>query len=146
MDMKILNRSDIEKIIPHRDNMLLLDSAFNDNGTAKGMYKVRGDEWFLQGHFPNNPVVPGVILCEIMAQSACVLLGDKCGENVTPYFSGLNNVKFKNPVKPNDTIRTECVIKRTVGTFYFGSGKAYVGETLCAEADFSFALTQNDMG
>lgn len=73
-----MNQEELKAILPHRDNMLLIDSAEVEDQTAHGKYHVRGDEWFLQGHFPGNPVVPGVILCEMMAQSVCVLLQDGC--------------------------------------------------------------------
>ena len=65
-----MNREEIMTILPHRDNMLLLDDVENRDGTAVGHYTVRGDEFFLKGHFPDTPIVPGVILCEILAQSA----------------------------------------------------------------------------
>ena len=67
-----MNREEIMKIIPHRDNMLLLDEVTADEDTAHGKLTITGEEFFLKGHFPGNPVVPGVILCEILAQSACV--------------------------------------------------------------------------
>ena len=135
-----MNQEAIKNILPHRDNMLLLDEVENEGGTAHGKYHVRGDEFFLQGHFPGNPVVPGVILCEIMAQSACVLLQDKMEEGKLPMYTGLNNVRFKSPVKPCDTFETRCQITRSRHPFYFAQGEGYVGDRLCLKAEFSFAI------
>ena len=71
-----MNREEIKGLLPHREPMLLVDELeLGQDGTAHGKYRVRGDEFFLQGHFPGNPVVPGVILCEIMAQSCALLVG-----------------------------------------------------------------------
>ena len=135
-----MNQEAIKNILPHRDNMLLLDEVENEGGTAHGKYHVRGDEFFLQGHFPGNPVVPGVILCEIMAQSACVLLQDKMEEGKLPMYTGLNNVRFKSPVKPGDTFETRCQITRSRHPIYFAQGEGYVGDRLCQKAEFSFAI------
>ena len=139
-----MNKEEIKKILPHRDDMLLIDEAEIVDGKAHAKRKITGEEFFLRGHFPGNPVVPGVILCEILAQSTCVLLADTMDDSVTPYFSGLNNVKFKHPVKPGDTIETECEITRAKGVFYFASGKGFVDGKLCVSADFSFALVKKD--
>lgn len=138
-----MNQEDIMKIIPHRDQMLLIDEVIEDGEWALGTYYVRGDEWFLKGHFPGNPVVPGVILCEILAQSSCVLLRDVMAEKgALPMYTGLNNVKFRHPVKPGDTFTTKCRIKRQMGNFYFAEGSGFVGEDLCIKAEFSFAIVE----
>ena len=135
-----MNQEAIKKILPHRDNMLLLDEVEKMEDTAHGTYHVRGDEFFLQGHFPGSPVVPGVILCEILAQSACVLLQEQMADGKTPMYTGLNNVRFKSPVRPGDTFETRCRITRAKPPFYFAEGQGYVGDRLCLKAEFSFAI------
>ncbi len=139
-----MNREEIMRILPHRDGMLLLDSAEVRDGHAVGELAIRGDEWFLQGHFPDDPIVPGVILCEILAQSVCVLMADEIDGNATPMYTGLNKVKFKNPVRPDDTFTTDCVITRKMPPFYFAQGSGYVNGQLCVSAEFSFALVPSD--
>lgn len=137
-----MNKTEIMAILPHRDNMLLIDEAELTDGKAHGKYHVRGDEWFLKGHFPNNPVVPGVILCEMLAQSACVLLAGDAASGATPMFTGLDNVKFKTPVKPGDTFESECIITKSKPPFYFAQGEGRVNGKLCVKAEFSFALVK----
>lgn len=120
--------------------MLLVDEAEVVDGTARGKKKITGDEWFLKGHFPGEPIVPGVILCEIMAQSTCVLLNGKIESGSLPVFTGLNKVKFRNPVKPGDVFETECKITKDRNPFYFAEGKGFVNGKLCVSAEFSFAV------
>lgn len=140
----MLNKEDIKNIIPHRDCMLLVDEAEKiDDVTSFGKYTIKGDEFFLKGHFPDNPVVPGVILCEMMAQSSCVMLAEKA-TGCTPYFTKMDNVKFKGMIKPGDTLETTCTLTRSRGNFYFISAKGYVKGKLCVSADFSFALLENN--
>lgn len=136
-----MNRSEIMEILPHRDHMLLVDEVTEEDGTAVGHYHVRGDEFFLRGHFPGNPIVPGVILCEILAQSACVLLREQMQEGKLPVYTGLNNVRFRSPVRPGDTIETRCFIRRAKHPFYFAEGTVRVEGRLCVSAEFSFAIT-----
>ncbi|MCD7903148.1 MAG: beta-hydroxyacyl-ACP dehydratase [Oscillospiraceae bacterium] len=138
-----MDREALMQLLPHRDNMLLLDAAEQADGEARGQYLVKGDEWFLQGHFPGNPVVPGVVLCEILAQSVCVLLGGEMADGATPMYTGLNNVRFKSPVRPGDLFETRCRVTKVKKPFYFASGEGYVGERLCVRAEFSFAVVES---
>ena len=117
-----MNRDEIKKVLPHQ---------------------VRGDEFFLQGHFPGNPVVPGVIQCEMLAQSACVLLIGQA-EGMTPLFTGLQNVKFRGQVKPGDVFESQCELVRSRGQFYFAKGTGRVNGKVCVSAEFSFALVKVD--
>ena len=138
-----MNREDIKKIIPHREPMLLVDEVELVDGKSIGKYTVRGDEYFLQGHFPGNPVVPGVILCEMMAQSASLLI-DTGEEKMTPYFTSLNNVRFKDKVFPGDTIVFKNEITKCKPPFYFLKGAGYVNDKLCVSGEFSFAAVKGE--
>lgn len=131
-----MTREEIKSILPHRDAMLLLDDVENRDGKAVGHYQVRGDEFFLQGHFPNNPIVPGVILCEILAQSAGVLMADVMTEGKLPVYTGLNNVKFRNSIRPGDLIEATCSMKRAKPPFYFAEGSISVDGKICVSAEF----------
>ena len=79
-----MNKEEIMKILPHRDNMLLIDDAECVDGTAIAHYTVRGDEFFFKGPFPGTPIVTGVLLCEMLAQSACVLMKDAMTATTPP--------------------------------------------------------------
>ncbi len=136
-----MNIDEIMEILPHRKPMLLVDEAILDGEDGSiGYYQVKGDEFFLQGHFPGNPIVPGVILCEMMAQAACVIFKDKMNENVVPVYTGLDKVRFKNMVKPGDRV---CIHTKLTGAhhpLYKLHGEIFVGDKLCTSGDFSFAL------
>lgn len=136
-----MNKEEIKNILPHRDDMLLLDEVELVDGVACGKKKITGDEFFLRGHFPGNPVVPGVILCEILAQSVCVCLGDTLKTDQLPFFTGLDNVKFRKPVVPGDVFETKCEITRVKEPFYFAKGTGFVNGKKCVSAEFSFAIT-----
>lgn len=141
-----MERTELMSLLPHRDTMLLLDRAVLDGETAHGERLIRGDEFFLDGHFPGDPVVPGVILCEILAQSACVLIGQTGeGKKIRTLFTGLDKVRFKNPVKPGDLFCTECRITKSKGVFYWAEGKGTVGGKLCVQAEFSFAVISEEV-
>lgn len=135
-----MNREELKDILPHRDDMLLLDEAYQDGEEAYGKFRIKGDEFFLNGHFPDNPIVPGVIQCEILAQTVCVLLVGVMDETKTPMYTGLKNVRFKNPVRPGDLFETKVRIIKHSGPFYFAEGEGYVNDQLCVKGEFSFAI------
>ena len=137
-----MNKEELKNVIPHRNSMLLIDEASKTGETTcEGKKHINGDEWFLDGHFPGNPVVPGVILCEMMAQASSVIIAEKSAVSI-PYFTGIEKAKFKNKVLPGDTFEIKCELTKNRGIFYFIKGKGYVDGKLCVSAEFSFALVE----
>lgn len=135
-----MDKEDMKKIMPHREPMLLMDDIKFDNTTSEaiGIVKIRGDEYFLQGHYPDNPIVPGVILCEMAAQTCILLFSDKIAGKL-PVFAGMNNVRFRAIVRPDDIITFKCTVDKIREPFYFAKCKGYVDEKLCMSGEFSFA-------
>ena len=128
----------IQKLLPHRYPFLLVDKIeiIDPEKVAVGYKNVTANEPFFQGHFPGNPIMPGVLILEAMAQTAGVMLFNKIGssDNKLILFAGMDKVKFRNPVVPGDVLRMEVDIVRFRGKIGKVESKAYVGDTLVAEA------------
>ena len=141
-----MNRDELKQILPHREPMLLLDEAeLRGENLAVGQYTVKGDEWFLQGHFPGMPIVPGVVQCEMLAQTCCMLLSEQV-KGKLPLFAGLDKVRFKNKLLPGDTLVMECSLVRSRPPFYFAKGRGSVNGKTAVSAELSFALVSEDKG
>ena len=132
-------REEIKNYLPHREPMLLVDDVVLEGDMAIGHYHVRGDEYFLQGHFPGYPVVPGVIHCEIMGQCSCALILDELPGRLT-FYAGLDKVRFKNQVRPGDTITVKGRITNRRGLTFFVDAEASVEGKLCARGTLIFML------
>ncbi|MBI5186776.1 MAG: 3-hydroxyacyl-ACP dehydratase FabZ [Nitrospinae bacterium] len=140
----MLDINEIKKYIPHRYPFLLVDRIIETDRQKKivGLKNVTGNEEFFNGHFPDFPIMPGVLILEAMAQVACVLsmiiLGG--GANSVVYFMGIDKAKFRKPVVPGDQLRMELEVLKQRGKIFCFQGNAYVGENLVAEAELKAML------
>ena len=135
-----MNKEEIKTFLPHREPMLLIETAYIDEeGVAHCTYRIKEDEFFTRGHFPGNPLVPGVILCEIMAQSCAILVKDEIPGHLTLY-AGIDRVRFKNAVKPGDLCEVSATLVERRGQLLFCSAKLTVNGKLCCKGEPSFAL------
>jgi 3-hydroxyacyl-[acyl-carrier-protein] dehydratase len=138
-----MTQEQIKQIIPHRDPFLLVDEIdiIVPLQSAIGRLYVKPEFDFFRGHFPQKPVMPGVLIIEALAQvGATLLLADEKYQGKIAYFTGINNTKIRRQVIPGDTLDLHVNITKLKGAFGFGSAKAYVKEVLCVEAEFSFAV------
>ena len=132
---------EVLKYLPHRYPFLLIDRvlAYTKDESITAIKNVTINEPFFQGHFPNRPVMPGVLIVEAMAQS-CAILSFKSmdalpKENSIFYFVGIDNARFKRPVEPGDQLRFTSKIKRKVKGIWMFESSAHVGDDLCCSAD-----------
>ncbi|MCI7515138.1 MAG: 3-hydroxyacyl-ACP dehydratase FabZ [Bacteroidales bacterium] len=137
-----MDREELKQYLPHREPMLLVDEVEIDaDGIAHAKYRIKEDEFFCRGHFPGNPVVPGVIQCEIMAQSCALLVKDEIkGKNTL--YAGINNVRFKNVVRPGDLCEITAKLVDRRGQLFFCEAVLKVDGKLCCKGELSFALVE----
>jgi 3-hydroxyacyl-[acyl-carrier-protein] dehydratase len=136
-----IGKKDIEAVIPHRGDMLLVDEIREykeDSGV--GIKHVRGDEFWCPGHFPGSPIMPGVLQIEALAQTACFVvfkqLGLTGGKNLG-YFTTMEKIKFYHMVKPGDTLELHIEVLMKKMSFYKMHGIAMVGGRKVSEATFT---------
>ena len=139
----MLEIGDIEKIIPHRYPFLLVDRMIEieDGKRGVGIKNVTANEWFFEGHFPGNRVMPGVLIVEAMAQVAAVtLLRGGGADGKTPMFGGIEDMRFRKPVVPGDQLVMEFTLEKLRGPVGKGHVKATVDGKIAAEGTIMFAL------
>jgi len=132
---------EILEILPHRYPFLLVDRILETDGVLRmvALKNVSFNEAFFQGHFPNHPVMPGVLVIEALAQVGVLLLfyADKDRSSKLVYFSGIDNCRFRNPVVPGDQLRLAVTVLKKRERFFRMKGEAWVGDTLVAEGELS---------
>ncbi len=140
----LLNTEQIKAVIPHRDPMLMVDCIEQmdlDAGTVTGTKHLTGDEMFFPGHFPGNPVMPGVFLIEALAQTGAVaILSKEEFRGKTGYFASWDKIKFRRKVVPGDTLTLKVKLLRQRRNIIVAEGTAYVGDEKAAEGTFTCAI------
>lgn len=139
----MLDAQAIQRIIPHRYPFLLVDRIVEIEWgkRAVGIKNVTVNEPFFQGHFPGNPIMPGVLIIEALAQvGAVTVLGMPEYRGKLAFFAGIDRVRFKRPVRPGDTLRLEVELEKMRRSIGVGQGRATVDGELVAEGSLMFAL------
>ena len=141
-----LGRREIEEILPHRDPFLLIDEVVELEPGARvvARKRIREDEWYLAGHFPGRPIMPGVLLVEAMAQTGAVaVLADEANRGKLALFAGIDDVRFKRIVGPGDEVELTCELERVRGPVGRGKATATVDGELAARGTLTFAVTDS---
>ena len=144
--MNKLNKTDIAKLLPHREPMLLIDELFDIKKltSATALVKVKKDSFFVQGHFPENPVMPGVLIVESFGQAAAALtahgLDKSTYENKLVFLMGVEKARFRNPVIPDCDLNLKIEAIRSHGRVWKYKGEAFVNEVKMADAVWSATI------
>jgi len=144
--MTTLNKSEIELLLPHRDPMLLISSLTNIKKltSATGIVFVKKNSFFVQGHFPDSPVMPGVLIVEAFGQTAAALtahgIDRSTYENKLVFLMGIEKARFRNPVIPDCELLLNVEATRSHGRVWKYKGQAFVGDKLMADAIWSASI------
>jgi 3-hydroxyacyl-[acyl-carrier-protein] dehydratase len=140
-----LDRAAIEAILPHREPFLLIDEVLElvPGERVVARKTVRDDEWYLRGHFPGRPVMPGVLIVEAMAQTGAVaVLAEEENRGRIALFAGIDDTRFKRIVEPGDELELECTLEHVRGPIGKGKARATVDGELAARGTLTFAVEQ----
>jgi 3-hydroxyacyl-[acyl-carrier-protein] dehydratase len=138
-----LDRAGIESILPHREPFLLIDEVveLKPGERVVARKRVREDEWYLRGHFPGRPVMPGVLIVEAMAQTGAVaVLAEEENRGRIALFAGIDDTRFKRIVEPGDELELECTLEQVRGPIGKGKARATVDGQLAARGTLTFAV------
>lgn len=143
----MIDVKEIMSLLPHRYPFLLVDRVveLEPEKKAVGLKNVTINEPFFQGHFPNNPVMPGVLIVEAMAQVAGILAFKSGVQGKVVYFMSIEKVKFRKIVSPGDQLRLEIAVIHKRGTVWKFSGNAFVGDKLMSEAEFTAMVSDKEL-
>jgi 3-hydroxyacyl-[acyl-carrier-protein] dehydratase len=136
-------RDEIESILPHRPPFLLIDEVLElvPGERVSASYRVPEDGWWFSGHFPERPVMPGVLIVEAMAQTGAVaVLAEEEHRGRIAFFAGIDDCRFKRIVSPGETLELTCEIEQVRGPVGRGKATARVGEDLAARGTLTFAV------
>lgn len=139
----MLNKEEIKNIIPQREPFLMIDEVetFDPGESATAYKNVDESEWYFKGHFPGNPIMPGVLIAESLAQTGAVaILSLEENKERNALFGGIDKMKFKMQVVPGDRLKLEVKIIKKKGPIGVGEGIATVNGKLAARGEFTFAV------
>jgi 3-hydroxyacyl-[acyl-carrier-protein] dehydratase len=132
-----------DEILPHRPPFLFVDEilAIEPGVSARATWRLTGDEWFFAGHFPGRPTLPGVLMCEAIAQvGALAVLHDERFVGKLPLFGGIDRARFRRQVGPGDELVLECTMGRMSARAGKGSGRALLNGEVATECDLMFVI------